>query len=66
VVHAELATVGGGSRLIGQPPNPTGISGGNRGEAGLIVISGDGQLWKPRGGVWESTGVFADVLATQH
>jgi len=65
VVHAELATVGGGSRLIGQPPNPTGISGGNSGEAGLVVISGNGQLWKPRGGGWESTGVFADVLATQ-
>ena len=66
VVHAELATVGGGSRLIGQLQNPTRISGGNKGAAGLVVISADGQLWKPRGAGWQSTGVFADVLATQH
>lgn len=66
VVYAELATVGGGSRLIGQPQNPTGISGGNKGISGLVVISGNGQLWKPRGAGWEETGVFADVLATQH
>jgi len=66
VVHAEVATVGGGSRLIGQPQNPTRISGGNDGVAGLIVISANGQLWKPRGAGWQSTGVFADVLATQH
>jgi hypothetical protein len=66
VVYAEVATVGGGSRLIGQPQNPTGISGGNKGVSGLVVISGNGQLWKPLGEVWETTGVFADVLATQH
>ncbi|CAB4856184.1 MAG: hypothetical protein F2785_00650 [Actinobacteria bacterium] len=66
VVHAEVATVGGSSRLIGRPQNPTRISGGNNGVSGLVVMSSDGQLWKPRGGGWESTGVFADVLATQH
>ncbi|CAB4620620.1 unannotated protein [freshwater metagenome] len=66
VVHAEVATVGGGSRLIGQPQNPTGISGGNKGVSGLVVISGNGQLWKPRGVGWQATGVFADILATQH
>jgi len=66
VVHAEVATVGGGSRLIGQPQNATRISGGNKGVAGLVVISTDGQLWKPRGAGWQATGVFADLLATQH
>jgi len=66
VVHAELATVGGGSRLIGQPQNPTRISGGNTGIAGLVVIASNGQLWKPRGAGWQSMGVPADVLATQH
>ncbi len=66
VVHAEVATVGGSSRLIGRPQNPTRISGGNNGVAGLVIMSSDGQLWKPRGGGWESTGVFADVLTTQH
>ena len=66
VVHAEVATIGGGSRLIGQPQNPVRISGGNTGIAGLVVISANGQLWKPRGAGWQSTGVPADVLATQH
>jgi len=66
VVHAEVATVGGGTRLIGQPQNPKRISGGNKGVAGLVVISENGQLWKPRGAGWQATGVFADLLATQH
>jgi len=66
VVRVEVATVGGGSQLFGQPQNPTGISGGNDGVSGLVVISVNGQLWKPRGAGWQSTGLFADVLATQH
>jgi hypothetical protein len=65
VVHAELGTVGGSSRLLGQPQNPARISGGNTGITGLVVIAGNGQLWKPRGAGWQSTGVPADVLATQ-
>jgi len=65
-VYAELATVGGLSRLIGQPQNPMRISGGNEGVEGLVVMSADGQLWRPRGAGWRSTGVSADVLATQH
>lgn len=66
VIHAELATVGGGSTLLGQPQNPVRISGGNTGAAGLVVIAQNGQLWRPRGTGWQSTGVPADVLATQH
>lgn len=66
IVHAELATVGGFSRLIGQPQNPMRISGGNEGIEGLVIISADGQLWRPRGAGWRSTGVTVDVLATQH
>jgi hypothetical protein len=66
VVHAEVATVGGSSRLIGQPQNPMRISGGNKGVSGLVVISGNGELWTPRGAGWQATGVFADLLATQH
>jgi hypothetical protein len=65
VVHAEVATVGGNSRLLGQPQNPVRISGGNTGIAGLVVIAGNGQIWTPRGAGWQSTGVPADVLATQ-
>jgi hypothetical protein len=65
VIHAELGTVGGSSQLLGQPQNPARISGGNAGITGLVVIAGNGQLWKPRGAGWQSTGVPADVLATQ-
>ena len=66
IVHAEMATVGGLSRLIGQLQNPMRISGGNEGVEGLVVISADGQLWKPRGEGWRFIGVTADMLATQH
>ncbi len=66
VVHAELVTVGGRAVLLGQPQNPARISGGNTGVAGLVVLARNGQLWRPRGAGWQSTGVPADVLATQH
>lgn len=65
VVYAEVATVGGRTELLGQPQNPARISGGNSGNAGLVVIAQNGQLWTPRGTGWQSTGIPADVLATQ-
>jgi len=65
VVHAEVATVGGGTNLLGQPQNPVRISGGNAGAPGLVVIAQNGQLWKPRGTGWQSTGTPAELLATQ-
>jgi hypothetical protein len=65
VVYAEVATVGGRTELVGQPQNPARISGGNSGNAGLVVIARNGQLWTPRGTGWQSTGIPADVLATQ-
>jgi hypothetical protein len=65
VVHAEVATVGGGTNLLGQPQNPARISGGNTGAPGLVVIAQNGQLWIPRGSGWQSTGTPADLLATQ-
>ncbi len=65
VVHAEVATVGGGTNLLGQPQNPVRISGGNAGIPGLVVIAQNGQLWKPRGTGWQSTGTPAELLATQ-
>lgn len=66
VVRAEVATVGGRTTLVGQPQDPARISGGNTGVAGLVVLAENGQLWKPRGAGWQSTGISADVLATQH
>lgn len=65
VVHAEVATVGGVTYLLGQPQNPARISGGNTGAPGLVVIAQNGQLWKPRGTGWQSTGTPAELLATQ-
>jgi hypothetical protein len=65
VVHAEVATVGGGTNLLGQPQNPARISGGNTGAPGLVVIAQNGQLWTPRGSGWQSTGTPAELLATQ-
>ena len=65
VVHAEVATVGGESTLLGQPQNPIKISGGNAGASGLIVLAQNGQLWTTRGTGWQSTGIPADLLATQ-
>lgn len=65
VVHVEVATVGGGTSLLGQPQNPVRISGGNAGRSGLVVIAQNGQLWKPRGTGWQSTGTPAELLATQ-
>jgi len=65
VVHAEVATVGGGTNLLGQPQNPVRISGGNAGVPGLVVIAQNEQLWIPRGTGWQSTGTPAELLATQ-
>lgn len=65
VVHAEVVTVGGESTLLGQPQNPIKISGGNAGASGLIVLAQNGQLWTTRGTGWQSTGIPADLLATQ-
>lgn len=65
VVHAEVATVGGRTNLRGQPQNPVRISGGNTGVSGLVVLAQNGQLWKPRGTGWQSTGTPAELLATQ-
>jgi hypothetical protein len=65
VVHAEMVTVGGESVLLGQPQNPIKISGGNAGASGLVVLAQNGQLWTTRGTGWQSTGIPADLLATQ-
>jgi hypothetical protein len=66
VPHVEVVSVGGRTTLLGQPQSPVHIVGGNTGIAGLLVLSESGQLWKPRGGGWQSTGWSADVLTTQH
>ena len=65
VSYVELASVGGVTETIGQPTKPVSIVGGN-GRSELVIRSADGQLWQPRAGGWQSLGLVADVLATQH
>ncbi len=66
VAHVEIISVGGRTTLLGQPQNPYRIVGGNTGVSGLVVLAQNNQLWKPRGAGWQSSGLSADVLATQH
>ena len=61
----ELASVGGITTSIGQPKAPAAIVGGN-GRSEIVVRSRDGELWQPRAGGWQSIGLTADFLATQH
>lgn len=65
VSYVELASVGGITETIGQPTKPASIVGGN-GRSELVIRSADGQLWQPRAGGWQSLGITADLLATQH
>lgn len=65
VSYVELASVGGVTVQMGQPKNPATIVGGN-GRSELVVRDKDGQLWQPRAGGWQSIGISADLLATQH
>jgi hypothetical protein len=65
VYTVELASVGGITTSIGQPTSPATIVGGN-GRSELVIRSRDGELWQPRAGGWQSIGLTADVLATQH
>lgn len=65
VFSVELASVGGITRSLGQPLKPHSIVGGN-GISELVLRSSDGELWKPRAGGWQSVGLVADLLATQH
>lgn len=65
VYSVELASVGGVTSSLGQPTKPASIVGGN-GRAELTIRSSDGQLWQPRAGGWQSIGLSAELLATQH
>lgn len=65
VSYVELASVGGTTRQMGQPESPVSIVGGND-VTELVVRGSDGQLWQPRGSGWQSFGVVAELLATQH
>lgn len=63
--YVELASVGGVTTSMGQPTMPASIVGGN-GQSELLIRTTDGELWQPRAGGWQSIGLTADVLATQH
>lgn len=61
----ELASVGGVTAPMGQPTKAMSIAGGN-GKSELVIRTADGILWQPRAGGWQSLGLSATLLATQH
>jgi hypothetical protein len=63
--YVELASVGGVTASMGQPTKAATIVGGN-GKSELVIRSVDGYLWQPRAGGWQSIGLSANLLATQH
>lgn len=61
----ELASVGGVTAAMGQPAKAATVAGGN-GKSELVIRTEDGVLWQPRAGGWQSLGLTAALLATQH
>jgi hypothetical protein len=58
--------LGGPSTPLGQVTDGRAIAGGNSGDDGLRVLSGAGELWRPRGSEgWVNTGISASFLGTK-
>ena len=57
--------LGGPTAAIGQVSDSLAIVGGNGGADGLRVLSADGEVWRPQGSGWVSTGVTASFIATK-
>ncbi|WP_161972326.1 GerMN domain-containing protein [Glaciihabitans arcticus] len=57
--------IGGPSENLGNVPDGSAIVGGNGGEDGLRVLTDSGELFYPRGTVWQGTGNSGSFVATQ-
>ena len=57
--------IGGPSESLGTGPGGQSIVGGNGGEDGLRVLTAGGELYYPRGTVWQGTGNSGSFVATQ-
>jgi len=58
-------TIGGPSEPLGELAGGVSIVGGVDGTDGLRVLTGDGEVFQPRGSSWQLTDVVASFLATQ-
>jgi len=57
--------LGGPSVIRGSLEDATAIVGGNGGVDGLRVLRANGEVWRPQGSGWVSTGVVASFIATK-
>ena len=65
IAPITLYEIGGPSSTFGQVPDAVTIVGGNGGADGLRVLRPTGELLRPQGASWVSTGLSATFLATK-
>ena len=65
VAPVTLYEIGGPSATFGQVPDASTIVGGNGGADGLRVLRTSGEVLRPQGSSWVTTGLSARVLATK-
>lgn len=65
VAPVTLYEIGGPSVTFGQVPDATTIVGGNGGADGLRVLRTSGEVLRPQGSSWVTTGLSARLLATK-
>lgn len=65
VAPVTLYEIGGPSATFGQVPDASTIVGGNGGADGLRVLRTTGEVLRPQGSSWVSTGLSARLLATK-
>lgn len=63
--RVTTSEVGGDSSSAGRPSSEAVAVVGGNGLDRLLVLSADGDVLEPRGSSWQSTGLTADLLATQ-
>lgn len=65
IAPITLYGIGGPSEPLGQVPDATAIVGGNGGADGLRTLRSTGDVLRPQGSSWVSTGLSARLLATK-
>jgi hypothetical protein len=65
IAPINLYEIGGPSSTFGQVPDAVTIVGGNGGADGLRVLRPTGEVLRPQGASWVSTGLSATFLATK-
>lgn len=65
IAPVTLYEIGGPSAPLGQVPDATVLVGGNGGAEGLRALRSTGDVLRPQGSSWVSTGLSARLLATK-